>query len=77
MEIPQQQSLQDQDEQVIGLDFRRYLSAIRNYKWIIASIVALAITGLVPLALILGTLPTMVAQAHAGSATSCDFSLDG
>ena len=47
MDIPQQQSLHDQDEQVIGLDFRRYLSAIRKYKWIIASIVALAITGAV------------------------------
>lgn len=47
MDIPQQQGLHDPDEQVIGLDVRRYLSAIRKYKWIIASIVALAITGAV------------------------------
>ncbi|HTE53087.1 MAG TPA: polysaccharide biosynthesis tyrosine autokinase [Kofleriaceae bacterium] len=47
METQHQQSLRDQDEQVIGVDFRRYLSAVRKYKWIIASIVALAITGAV------------------------------
>jgi len=44
---PQQQSFRDADEQVIGIDFRRYLGAIRKYKWIIASIVALATTGAV------------------------------
>jgi polysaccharide biosynthesis transport protein len=43
----QGQAFHDPDEQVIGIDFRRYLGAIRKYKWIIASIVALATTGAV------------------------------
>jgi polysaccharide biosynthesis transport protein len=43
----QQQSYRDADEQVLGIDFRRYLGAVRKYKWIIASVVALATTGAV------------------------------
>src|SRR5262245_21519921 len=35
------------DDQVISVDFRRYLAAVSKYKWIIASIVALAVTGAV------------------------------
>jgi succinoglycan biosynthesis transport protein ExoP len=45
LDSPQQQSFREADEQVIGIDFRRYLNAVRKYKWIIASIVALATTG--------------------------------
>jgi succinoglycan biosynthesis transport protein ExoP len=49
LDSPQQhqQQFADADEQVISIDFRRYVGAIRKYKWIIASIVALATTGAV------------------------------
>ena len=47
MDFNSQQSTREQDEQVIGIDVRRYLGAVRKYKWIIAAIVALATTGAV------------------------------
>ena len=47
MDSPQQQNFRDSDDQVIGIDFRRYLGSVRKYKWIIAAIVALATTGAV------------------------------
>src|SRR6266545_4823277 len=43
----QQANASDSDDQLIGVDFRRYLGAVRKYKWVIASIVALATSGAV------------------------------
>jgi capsular exopolysaccharide synthesis family protein len=47
LDSPHQQHFRDEDDQVIGIDFRRYLGSVRKYKWIIAAIVALATTGAV------------------------------
>jgi capsular exopolysaccharide synthesis family protein len=49
------------EEQVLSIDFGRYVEAIRRYAWVIAAIVALAVTG----AVVYTTRQTRIYQATA------------
>lgn len=47
MDTEQNHSIDEDSEQVLAIDFGRYLNALRKYVWVVLAFVALAVTGAV------------------------------